>query len=235
MLYSKPMRTVFVVMDCETTKRNGLVFDFGWTSFDRAGKVYGEGSFIAKDVLALDNPFYKSKIARYWDMAYNREIVPATFADIRERFNSHLKEIRDGRNKPILCAYNAAFDTRVLAETSWKMLERRFLDERAHMLDIWDAWASSCPRRYTAEVSPAGNVRTTAESVFRYETGQPGFEEAHIAFPDTQIERVILEKVLRRKKRLPIVDNPKDFHARPWKKVQERVKRKDAPKELFPA
>jgi len=168
-------------------------------------------------------------------MAYNREIMPLTFAEIRERFNTHLKEILDGRNKPILCAYNAAFDTRVLAETSFKMLEKRFLDHRVHLLDIWDAWATNCPKRYTAEVSPSGNVRTTAESVYRYETGQPAFEEAHIAFPDTQIERVILEKVLRRKKKLPVVDHPSQFHSRPWKKVQERVKRKDVPRELFPA
>ena len=37
------MKTVFVVIDTETTKRNGLVFDFGWTSFDRYGKTYSQG------------------------------------------------------------------------------------------------------------------------------------------------------------------------------------------------
>ena len=223
------MKTVFVVIDSETTRKNGLVFDFGWTSFDRSGKVYGTGSYIAKDVLALDDPLYKHKVARYWDMAYNREIEPLAFGDIRQRFNDHLKEIIDGRCKPILCAYNAAFDTRVLALTSFKMLEKRFLDHRVHLLDIWDAWATNCPKRYSAEVSPSGNVRTTAESVYRYETGQPTFEEAHIAFPDTQIERVILERVLRRKKKLPVVTNPKDFHPRPWKKVQDRVRKKIGP------
>lgn len=230
------MKTVFVVIDTETTKRNGLVFDFGWTSFDRYGKTYSQGSYIAKDVLALDNPFYKAKIARYWDMAYNREIEPLTFETIRAKFNAHLKELIDARNRPIVCAYNAAFDTRQLALTSFKMLEKRFLEHRVRLLDIWDAWASECPKRYTAEISPSGNVRTTAESVFRYEAGQPTFEEAHIAFPDTQIEKVILEKVLRRKKKLPIVDSPKNFSPHPWKKVQERVKKKvptEVVKELF--
>lgn len=223
------MKTVFIVLDSETTKRDGLVFDVGWTSFDRKGSLHGQGSYIAKDVLALDNPFYKEKIARYWDMAYRHEIEPLTFRDIRARFNAHVKEIIDAKNKPIVCAYNAAFDTRVLAKTSWTMLEKRFLEHPVRLLDIWDAWASFCPKGYTAEVSEAGNIRTTAESVFRYETNQPAFEEAHIAFPDTQIERVILERVLRRKRKLPIVGSPGEFHPRPWKKVQERVKRKAPP------
>lgn len=228
------MKTVFVVIDTETTKRNGLVFDFGWNSFDRYGNKYGHGSYIAKDVLALDNPFYKAKIARYWDMAYNREIVPMTFSDIRKTFNDHLKGLIDAKHKPIVCAYNAAFDTRQLALTSYQLLEKRFLEHPVRLLDIWDAWATHCPKRYTAEISEAGNVRTTAESVFRYETNQPAFEEAHIAFPDTEIEKIILEKVLRRKKKLPIVKSPREFFAHPWKKVQERLKQKPVNvKDLF--
>lgn len=221
--------TAFIVIDSETTRKDGLVFDVGWTTVNRKGDTLGQGSYIAKDVLALDDPFYKEKIARYWDMAWNHEIQPLTFGEIRELFNGHVKEMLDARHDVILCAYNAAFDTRVLGNTSQRMVEKRFLDHPVRLLDIWDAWATHCPRRYTAEISPSGNVRTTAESVFRYETGQPDFEEAHIAFPDTQIERVILERVLRRKRKLPIVSSPAEFHPRPWKKVQERVKRKDDP------
>lgn len=217
-------KRVFVVLDTETTKRNGMVFDAGWTTIDRNGNLHGKGSFIFKDVLAEDNPFYRHKIANYWEMAYKRDIRPVKFAVFRRLFNLHLAYLRARGFEPIVCAYNAAFDTRVLSTTSRNMLGKPFLTKPVLMLDIWDAWAKTCPMRYVAEVSPSGNIRTRAEDVFRFESGQPDFVEAHTGYEDTKIESQILLKVLSRKRgKLPIVTHPKHFNAQPWRTVQTRL------------
>lgn len=220
-----PKKQIFVVLDTETTKRNGLVFDAGWTSIDRKGNPYGKGSFLFSDVLTQDNPFYREKIASYWEMAWKHGIRPITFERFRLKFNRHLKRLRKDGFDPVLCAYNAAFDTRQLSLTSQTMLGKRFLTQPVKLLDIWDAWAMSCPKRYVAEMSASGNVRTRAEDVYKYEMKQPDFVESHTGYEDTKIEASILLKVLARKKVLPIVDHPSKFCAQPWRKVQERVKK----------
>jgi hypothetical protein len=103
------------------------------------------------------------------------------------------------------------------------MLDKPFLESKVRMLDIWDAWADCCPMRYTAEVSQSGNIRTRAQDVYRFESGQPDFEEAHTGYEDTKIEAQILLKVLARKRKLPIVNHPRDFAGSPWRKVQVRL------------
>ncbi len=217
-------KQVFVVLDTETTKRNGMVFDAGWTTIDRSGKLYGMGSFLFKDILEQDNPFYRHKIASYWQMAWNRDIRPVKFKVFRKLFNLHLAYLRAQGLQPIVCAYNAAFDTRVLSLTSKTMTGKPFLNAPVLMLDIWDAWAKTCPKRYVAEVSPSGNIRTRAEDVFKFESNQPDFVEAHTGYEDTKIEAQILLKVLSRKRgKLPIVTHPKQFNAQPWRTVQQRL------------
>lgn len=220
----KKIKQAFVIFDSETTKRNGMVFDAGWQTVTRAGTILGEGSYLFKDILTQDNPFYREKIANYWKMAYDRDVRPTTFAAFRRLFNWHLRWlIYEKKMEPIFCAYNASFDTRVVSKTSMVMIGKPFLMHKIRLLDIWDAWAVSCPKNYVAEISPAGNIRSRAEDVFAFEMKQPGFIEDHTAHSDSKIEAEILLKVLSRKKRLPIVEHPSQFNAQPWRTVQERV------------
>lgn len=218
-------KQIFVVLDTETTKRNGLVFDAGWTSIDRKGNHYGKGSYLFRDVLVQDDPFYREKIGNYWEMAWQHDVRPITFANFRDRFNRHLNKLRKMNFEPIICAYNAAFDTRQLSLTAMKMLGKRFLTHPTRLLDIWDAWASSCPKRYIAERSASGNVRSRAEDVYKFEMKLPHFEEAHTGYEDTKIEAQILLKVLARKQSLPIVTHPSQFCGDPWRKVQQRIEK----------
>lgn len=220
---ARKLKQAFIVFDCETTKHNGMVFDAGWSTITRSGRTIGQGSYIFKDILQTDNPFYKQKIARYWEMAYERNIRPTTFIAFRRLFNWHIKHLADNKYEPIFCAYNAAFDTRVVSKTSMVMVGKPFLNRPLRLLDIWDSWAISCPKNYIAEISPAGNIRTNAESVYKFEMNLEHFEEDHTGFQDTLIEKEILLKVLARKKQLPIVNHPSQFDAQPWRKVQERV------------
>jgi len=84
-------------------------------------------------------------------------------------------------------------------------------------LDIWGNWANSAPKAYTAPVTASGRfLSTTAQNVYRFEAQLPDFIEAHTAYEDTTIEAQILQKILRRKKKLHIVKSPRDFQSQIW-------------------
>ena len=55
-----------------------------------------------------------------------------------------------------------------------------------------------------------------AQNVYRFEMQMPEFIEAHTAADDTRIEAQILLRVLRRKKKLHVVKNPRDFQSHIW-------------------
>ncbi len=61
-------RNAYVVMDTETSYRNGLVFDFGWTTIDKRGNVLGSGDLNFLDVITKEKPYYVNKIAGYANM-----------------------------------------------------------------------------------------------------------------------------------------------------------------------
>jgi hypothetical protein len=87
------------------------------------------------------------------------------------------------------------------------------------LLDIWGNWALSAPKCYTAPATASGKfLSTTAQNVYRFESQQPDFIEAHTAYEDTTIEAEILLKILRRKKRLKVVKTPREFDAQIWEK-----------------
>ena len=87
------------------------------------------------------------------------------------------------------------------------------------LADIWGNWANSAPKSYDAPRTASGKfLSTSAENVYRFESQQPDFIEAHTAFADTEIEAEILVRTLKRKKKFKIVRNPKDFDQNIWEK-----------------
>ena len=95
----------------------------------------------------------------------------------------------------------------------------KFLRHDVELLDIWGNWAISAPKAYTAPKTKSGRfLSTSAENVFRFETQQPDFIEAHTAYEDTTIEAQILQRILKRKKRVKVVKNPRDFDGAIWEK-----------------
>ncbi|MGA1066479.1 MAG: hypothetical protein ACO3U3_11575 [Alphaproteobacteria bacterium] len=210
-------KNAYVVMDTETSFRNGLVFDFGWTTIDKRGNVLGTGDLNFLDVITKEKPYYINKIAGYAKRQRHGVHKVTTFAAGRRLFNAHLSWLERQGYRIILCAYNAGFDCRVLGSTSKAMGCGKFLMHSVDLLDIWGNWANSAPKTYDAPLTASGKfLSTTAQNVYRFEMQMPDFIEAHTAADDTRIEAQILMKILRRKKRLHIVQNPRDFQSRIW-------------------
>ena len=229
-------KKLYALVDTETTMRNGLVFDFAYDIFDRHGLTYATRSFLFKDVMAIEEPFFKEKIANYWTLVARGLVKPISFRVARRHFNTVLKHYNDMGFDIIVCAYNAAFDVGVLGKTTKALLgaDYKFLTLKVKLFDVMHGWAATCPKDYgkfapfnvpKSGRTPTGNISTTAENVYRYEANDPTFTERHVAFEDVKIEKQILLKIINRKKKMHIVTNPADFVGSPWKLVQERCSR----------
>lgn len=221
---SKP--TLFLIVDTETTKRNGLVFDAAWKLRDRKGHIYSSGSILFKDVLRIDDPFYKEKISDYWTLVSKNKIKPLTFAAGRRILLDEIKKYKKLGYRIIFTAYNAVFDAGALGSTSQRMLNSKFFDNDSicEIMCLWNAFVLIVPMDYfrTCEISEKGNPRTNAENVYRYLVKNDKFAEKHIAHSDVGIEDVILDHILRQKKKLPIYNSPKDIPGNLWKVAKIR-------------
>lgn len=223
----KNEKTLFVVLDIETTRNKNLAFDVAWTITDRQGNEYGSGSYLIDEVLFLDEPFYKDKWPQYLLDLMSGDIVGATISDVIDTLNRQISELKAKGHRVIICAYNARFDMTWLPHTYFYVTNDRNtdkFDQWDDMLDIWAFWGQSVPLAYNAPLSASGKyLSTSAENAYRYEFDQPEFIEMHIAWHDVAIEKDILLKALRRKKALPTVAKKEQFAGNVWKKINERV------------
>ena len=221
--------TLFTVFDIETTLKKRIAFDIAWKTIDRAGRVYGQGSYIVREAFQHDVPFFAEKLGLYFDDAYLHRVKPASILDIRTAFSNQVRDLQNLGHRVILAAYNSAFDSKYLPETL-KILtgnpDARWLDTRVELMDIWDYWGESVPKHYAkaAAASKSGRfVATSAEEAYRYEFVKPDFEEYHRAWHDVEIESEILLRALSRKKKMTVVKSPSQLAGAVWQKINTRL------------
>ena len=217
-------KNAYVVLDTETSGWSKLVFDFGWTTIDKRGNVLGQADLNFLDVVATEKPYFWNKVAGYARRQRKGIHKVTSFAVGQRLFNMHIAHLKAQGYRVIVCAYNAAFDVRALGGTAKRMKTGdKFMRHSVELLDIWGNWAISAPKTYTAPRTASGRfLSTSAENVYRFETQQPDFVEAHTAYEDTRIEAQILQRILKRKKRVKVVKHPRDFDTHIWEKFEVR-------------
>lgn len=219
--------TLFATVDIETTLKHRVAFDVAWKIHDRHNREYARGSYVIREAFKHDVPFFKEKLGHYFDDAYSHLIQPANILDVRAEFNRQIADFKKAGHRVIACAYNSAFDFKYLPETVQKLTDgavTSWMDSPIELLDIWDYWGESVPLHYSAAPSASGKwFSTSAESAYRFEFMQDDFIERHIAWSDVQIESEILCRALSRKKRMPVVQSPKQFAGAVWRKINTRL------------
>ena len=221
--------TLFVTTDIETTYKKRVAFDIAWKIHDKRNREYARGSYVIRDAFRLDVPFFKEKLGHYFDDAYKHLIQPANILDVRAEYNRQIAEFQAAGHRVIACAYNSAFDFKYLPETVSALTDgavTRWMDRPIELLDIWDYWGQTVPLHY-GKVAPASDsgkyVSTSAENAYRYEFMKSDFVERHIAWSDVQIESEILVKAISRKKKMPVVNSPKELAGAVWKAINTRL------------
>ena len=220
-------KKMVLTLDTETASLVTDVFDVGYTIADKSGNVVCERSALVREVFSnqrkMRKAFYYDKVfTEYLPMLERGEIVIRPWMDIVAMLRADIQE--HGVN--VLSAFNLGFDKRVMTNTHKEHGDGRpVLPRKVDLLDIWlfscqvkintqgyKTWA-----RATGAVSPAGNYRSNAESVYRYVMGLDSFEEKHTALADARIETEILASCFRRKRKIPynvLIGNP-------WKLIQD--------------
>lgn len=220
------MTRKFIIVDTETAPlptcpadgkahpEASLVYDLGIMVCDRAGKVYVRKSYIIGEVFhdsdLMNSAYYGAKRPQYEAEIATGAHEVVSFYDAWQAVRDLMREhkVRE------VWAYNVNFDRRALDNTlrtlsaGW---QRFFFPYGVTLRDIWDAaGATICAtRKFVAFcrahgfMTPNGNPKTDAETVYRYLVQDNTLTESHTALADCGWEFQILLRVLRRHPKLP--------------------------------
>lgn len=232
-------KKVFLIADGESTGlgSRAYLFDFGYVIATR-DTILKERSFLVREVLtnprvmlgALFNDDWRAMMGGklfqdYIPAIHRHEMRLYSWREIVETMRDDMETYQ----VDVFSAYNLRFDmgaiqtTQAFVGTPGKVL--------AYAPDLLCLWEFACQTlcntpmyhrvareqgQDTGWITPANNVRTNAEKVYAFLSGDLDFIEAHTALADAQIETEILQRLLAKKKRIPynVLDHM------PWKKAQ---------------
>ena len=222
----KMTKKFYLVLDTETVADARVPYDVAWIIVDREGNVYERFNGLTAEVLQNEtlrylvkkDSFAKRKASFYLDNE-PAEIMP--FEHILCEFDYHCHIYN-----PVVVAYNAAFDIKVLNNYSKVICGIPFFADDVEIWDLWNmALNTICDSRNYVRwcidagfITEKGNISCSAEAVFSYLTTNQEFEEDHTALSDCEIEAKILQAVFARKQKLHTEYCSPVFRQEVWKK-----------------
>lgn len=202
----------FMILDTETASTARIPFDIAYTIIDRKGNIIKQENFLVKEVfssplgqhLLTHDDFSKNKIAGYLDnICRNAEML--YFSIIRDRIRTDIKKFNC-----VVVAYNAKFDYECLTNFAMSFGFDNFFKPSTEVWDLWNIALTilADSNRYVKFckannlTSDKGNLKSSAEVMYRYLTNNLDFEESHTALDDTEIEAAIMAACLKRHKKM---------------------------------
>lgn len=200
--------------DGKTDLTDSLVYDIGYVISDKKGNIYEKGSFAIAEIFLwkelMSSAYFKEKIPNYWKEIENgtRQLksiwtVKKILADLIEKYNIKT-----------WYAHNARFDMNALNNTVRYLSgskSRYFFPK----IEIWDTLKMSRDvlkqRKTYTQFCDINNFKTAqtppqnqykAETIYRYITQNPDFEESHTGLEDILIESEILAYCFRSHKKM---------------------------------
>lgn len=225
----------FLVADTETTgvAKRAIVFDFAYTIATRKA-VKLERSFLVRETITNPRIMLRAIGDNLWRESFGGKLFTHYIPELHRgnialySWREIVETLRDDMQThgvDVFCAYNLKFDMGALATT--QALLRDSGKILAYGPDLLCLWQFACdtvcqtPLYHRAAhefgwISEAQNVRTNAEKVYAFLTGEFDFIESHTALADAQIETEILQRLLAKKKRIPY----NELDHMPWRKAQ---------------
>lgn len=227
-----------MVTDTETTGlgSRAIVFDLAYVIATRK-KVLKERSFLIREIITNPRYMMRALTDTYWRQTFGGKIfhhyIPALSNNTLHVYPWHeiLQIMRDDiltYGVSVFSAYNLRFDLGALNKTHNLIAEKNLNFSRLDLLCLWEfACVTVCNSQLyhdiangygkgTGWITDANNVRTNAEKVYAFLSGNHDFIESHTALEDAQIETEILQRLLAKKKTIPynVIDHM------PWMKAQ---------------
>lgn len=193
---------------------NVLVYDCGWQVCDTHGNVYAARSYVNRDIFdgereLMRTAYYASKIPRYErDLQEGRRVKANTY-EIRKTM---LQDMELFGIKEIV-AHNARFDLNALNTTLRWTTGSKFRHWFPYGTKIWctmkmansvickmPTYREFCEKN--GYLTKTGQLRKTAEILWRFISGDNDFTESHTGLEDVQIEAQIMAYCFRQHKSL---------------------------------
>ena len=217
-----PKREFALVIDVETCGdlKKPLVYDLGFAVIERrSGKIVESASLVIGETFfahadAMRTAYYADKLPIYREGMANGKFVTVPMWVAWRKVRDVIRKYNIKR----AYAYNMDFDQRALNHTIKIHSNGRYNSFLPAGIEYCCIMHMACQtilsqRKYgifaraNGFVSPAGNVRTTAEAAYAYITNNPAYQEPHTGLEDVKIEIGIMQKCIRQKKRM--VEKPR--------------------------
>ena len=234
-------RHYVLVMDTETANTiqednqldmsNVLFYDLGWQVIDTHGTVYAKASYLNRDVFCherelMQSAYYAKKIPQYVAEVLAGKRIMADQAEIRKAFLADLAEYAITE----VVAHNARFDINALNTTQRYVTKSKWRYWLPYGIEVWDTMGMAqdviCKQPTYIQfckdhnyLTKNGQVRKTAEILYRYISGNHDFQESHTGLEDVEIESQIFAYCYRQHKPMP----HKVLYARPQTEDTEQT------------
>lgn len=206
----------YLVLDVETANStdDALVYDLGYVVCDKKGTIYEADSFIVSDIFykeaeLMQSAYYAKKIPMYLEGIKSRAFNVVTFYEARAKLLDAMRRYK----VEAVCAYNANFDYTALNTTQRWLTKSKYRFFLPYGTKVYCIWHMACQLICTQKayikfclkndfVSPSGNIKTNAETVYAYMTDNNAYEENHTGLEDVLIETKILAKCFAQHKKV---------------------------------
>ena len=195
-----------IVLDTETTNTidDPFCYDIGWAVVDPdTGEIEKTESYVVAEIFLdsslMHEAYFAEKIPQYWDEIKSGDRKLARLNTIRKS----LKADCDAYGISEIYAHNARFDYRSCSLTQRWLTSSKYRYFFPYGVEICDTLkmarealgADETYRAFCEEneyKTSRGQLRFTAEIIYRFLTGQNDFCEAHTGLEDVLIEKEIL-------------------------------------------
>ena len=198
--------------DGKLDMRDVLVYDFGFAVCDKQGRVYEKYSFIIKEIFfgmkdLMKSAYYADKLPQYYEEIRNGQRKVVSLYEARKILSDVMKKY----NTNIFVAHNARFDDNALKVTERYITKSKYRYFLPFDTEVWDTMKMAndtiCKqkayKKFCEEngyLTKNGQVRKTAEILYRYITKNNNFAESHTGLEDVMIEKEIIVHCFRQHK-----------------------------------
>jgi DNA polymerase III epsilon subunit-like protein len=220
-------KNYYMVLDTETCNgfvdgngninlQDSLVYDCGFAIVDKKGEVYCIGSYVISDIFyglkqAMDTAYYCEKIPMYLEDISNGDREVVSLYELRKIIHT----VCEFYKVTAVVAHNAPFDVRALNNTQRYVTKSKYRYFLPYGIPLWDTlkmatdtiakqkmYIHFCETNGYMTKHKKPRVRTTAEILYRYISGNNDFIESHTGLEDVLIEKDILSKCLSQHKKM---------------------------------